>query len=276
MPTEYNDGTTVKDVRPRFGVEIEFVGLADRACREVNNAGLPCYDESYNHNTVDYWKIVPDASCGRELVSPPLQWEDRNEVRVAMRALSRAGARTTVDCGLHVHHEWPWWNNLETPDSAERLDRLVTMYEKMGPALEHLLSESRMQSQYAQKNSLLFKNRKRWGYMPELMEFDGDDRFAAINGHSLNKYGTIEFRQHQGTLNPAKTLAWVELTRQLVHAASMPVDLLDGDGCNDDMDIRWKAVFGKISTSTYRYCMSRTDGQWPDLVKQITRRPVFV
>lgn len=262
MPTDYTGAT---NFTPKFGVEIEFTGDPRATEEQVRQQGTTCYLEDYNHQTRDYWKIVSDASCGYELVSPPLEWHNRHQVRDVMRGASAGGARVTVDCGLHVHHEWPWYMAIPVAERQDRLDRLVVMYEACEPLLKHLLTESRLDgNEYVQFNSNLDGdlNYGNGG----LVELEGDYRFTAVNGHSLPKYGTIEFRQHQGTLNPAKALAWVEFTRQLVNGASLPEDQLDHAGANDSSDARWNAVFNKLSTSTRRYMTARTDNKLPTLI----------
>jgi len=73
------------------------------------------------------------------------------------------------------------------------------------------------------------------------------NRYQAVNFVSVKKYGTVEFRQHQGTLNPSKALAWIELTRNVVHAASRPMEMAD----------RFDFIFEKLSTSTWANLAAR-------------------
>jgi hypothetical protein len=45
------------------------------------------------------------------------------------------------------------------------------------------------------------------------------DRYRTVNVTAYPKYGSIEFRQHQGTLSYAKMLRWVKLGQSIVEAA---------------------------------------------------------
>ncbi len=56
-----------------YGIEIEFLEnfySREIIARELRNAGINAYSESYNHMTKNNWKLITDASCGNELVSP--------------------------------------------------------------------------------------------------------------------------------------------------------------------------------------------------------------
>ena len=92
---------------PRFGIEIEIVSddETDYIADSLNNAGVRAYSEEYNHSTRDYWKVTTDSSCGFEVVSPPLAWGARLEIRAVMRVLRDIGCDVNVDTGFHVHHE---------------------------------------------------------------------------------------------------------------------------------------------------------------------------
>ena len=41
-------------------------------------------------------------------------------------------------------------------------------------------------------------------------------RYSAVNLQSLSKYGTVAFRQHQGTLNAKKIETWVLVTQAII------------------------------------------------------------
>lgn len=250
-------------IRPRFGVEIEFVRPSNVTEHEIADAltgsGLSCRFENYNHHTRDYWKLTTDSSCGLELVTPPLFWEDRHAIREATRVLKSCGATVNRDCGFHVHHEWPWVANLRLTrrDRASRLIRVVQTYERCLPLLTHLMPASRFSTsgdpgamRYCRWNDGKIITSD-WNYegIPGV-QCDDRAKYVAVNIQNLDQRTTIEFRQHQGTLNATKMVAWVELTRQIVHAASLRDDQVEADD-------RIELVFGKISSSSWRYMSER-------------------
>lgn len=238
--------------RPRFGVEIEYTSadLDQYAMADaLTNAGLDCEAERYNHETRAIWKLTTDSSCGMELVSPPLWYEDRFAVAEALRVLTRHGARVNENCGLHVHHEWPWIKDqqLRSTETGQRRRqakerRIVQLYEACLPLLRVVLPDERFSS----------------GVLGTSHTSDSADRFCqwnsgstsrgsryrAINFVPLDDRTTIEFRQHHGTLDADQVLAWIELTRQLVHVASTKHDT--------DNETSIALIFEKLSTTTWR------------------------
>jgi hypothetical protein len=48
-------------------------------------------------------------------------------------------------------------------------------------------------------------------------------RYIKLNLQSYVKYGTIEFRQHSGTIEFEKMYNWILLTQQMVEAGKTPV-----------------------------------------------------
>ena len=51
------------DSKRTFGVEIEIISelCPYDVAEALREAGIDCYDEHYNHDTRDYWKIVEDC-----------------------------------------------------------------------------------------------------------------------------------------------------------------------------------------------------------------------
>lgn len=277
MPTLDDVGATKTGefVRPRFGVEIEFtnsegayVDETDLAVR-LNNVGLRCVREDYNHGVRSHWKLTTDSSVGGdrgqglELVSPPMRFEDRHSIRLAMQVVKDAGGRITSKCGFHVHHEWPW--NLihgragyGSQQAQGRLAQLLWMYDKFLPLVGVLIPRNRltMDCQYTHSN-------KRGMFVAQ---FEGRDRYVAVNFAPLNDgRNTVEFRQHQGTLNGAKALAWVEFTRQMIGAATNEYHERAYSSVMSDGFNTWSAllephvqdVLGKLTPGSKKYIEAR-------------------
>lgn len=196
--------------------------------------GLICHVESYNHETRAHWKIVPDGSVcnGAELVSPILRGIDgRRQLRLAMRALRNAGATADRSCGLHVHHDA---NHL----TASQLARLITQWSEAQRSIDWLVAPSRRNNtQYCSPlDSYDLRRADRLGQLGDVA-VDRDtvsqcmsgDRFRTFNVQSYGRQGTVEIRQHQGTVNAGKALAWVAfgqamVTRAVAGPADAPAD----------------------------------------------------
>jgi hypothetical protein len=212
----------------RFGVEIEVFLPQATAAAALRNAGLQAEVERYNHSTRSHWKVVTDATVpgGCEVVSPPLtDWAD---VATAMTALREAGGRVDRRTGLHVHHE------VADLDGAA-LARLVRMYADHSDELDGLVAPSRRQGQGSYCGRLTTAMAARAAAVLEtctgatLAERQAQarngrlqgavDRYVTVNTWSYLTYGTVEFRQHQGTLSGAKAQAWVLLGQAMIRAA---------------------------------------------------------
>jgi len=197
-------------MKSRCGVEIEFTLDSDPISGVLENLrenGIDVRHESYNHSVNRWWKFTTDSSCGYELVSPILSDQTYRQTRAAMLSILNGGGAVNRSCGFHVHIESP-------TDSWDDSLCVVDLYnEAYDDIISRMLSASRKNNQYCR----LFPSDD---YDP-----DSPNRYSAVNLDSLSKYGTIEFRQHQGTLNSTKALAWVQMMDCLVAVAHGGGDL---------------------------------------------------
>ncbi len=195
-----------------FGIEIEAVGIeSHRLAEELTAQGISTRVEGYNHELRTHWKIVPDASVhGRnpfELVSPKLYGENGlDEVKRAMKIVRELGGRINASCGLHVHHSAQGLNGKQS--------RMVShFYSALFPCFDGIFALSRRRSRWARLADPQEATR--------ISDFDmrHGNRFMAVNLLALFKHGTIEFRQHQGTLNGTKATSWIVFTQQFMLGA---------------------------------------------------------
>lgn len=216
-------------VRPRrstvaarkFGVEIEYIGDSYSVAREMNARGVTCNVEGYSHSVRRSWKIVTDASVsgGYELVSPPLSGQDGlDQLQKACEALSAAGARVNRACGLHVHHD------VRDLDAAG-FGRLASGWSRNQVRTDRLVAASRRNSNWAQP---LAAHEVR--HIASLRSLEDDvvrrhfssysiNRYRSLNVSCFPRYGTVEIRQHQGTLNFKKISAWIAYGQAFIAAA---------------------------------------------------------
>jgi hypothetical protein len=194
-----------------FGVEIEFVGASTYAAEEaLREAGMNCNAESYNHTTQRHWKVVTDASLGRsnagELVSPVLSGESGlAELKKAMDALATIpGIHINRNCGIHVHLAWDGMTTAQVITVVQRYSKYEGAIDAWMPASrrghENRWCKSmpaRTVSAIARANSL------------SSIAYAQGDKYFKVNTMALNRYGTIEFRHHSGTLEFAKVENWV-------------------------------------------------------------------
>lgn len=222
-----------------FGFEAEFFGITPRAAESaMQAAGFPCEYETYNHRvSLTKWKIVGDQSVngrgtglsrGIELVSPILRGEDGlANALLAVNTLQAAGGRTDRSCGLHVHVGMDGLTGKEVV-------KVVDLYSANQQHINKLIARSRWTNIYCQPMSNHTRNSR------AVVDFENAtteratssarsdlanvDRYHAANLHAYSKYGTLEFRQHQGTLNGEKLTSWIKFLLAFVEKGSSMAD----------------------------------------------------
>lgn len=222
------EGVSQSTTSRKFGVEIEFFNVSvHQVLNALSNAGIQCSFEGYTHRIMDTWKLVTDGSVtsrgtgtgsGLELVSPILSGTDGlSQVVKVLDAIESAGARVNTSCGLHVH--------IDTNDmSHEERASLFLLYTRNQDILDRFVSRSRRHNQhytmrYSASSIDTIKERIRNGYY-------SFSRYHTVNISSMDKYGTFEFRQHQGTVNSKKVANWVKL---LLAMSTKAMTIADAD-----------------------------------------------
>src|SRR5690606_15238222 len=205
-----------------WGVEIEFLATVSRedVAKKMTEKGVPCYVEGYNHTTRKHWKVVSDASCGYELVSPPLKGEDGfRQLKIACEVLNELGAKVDKRCGLHVHHD-------ANDFTINTFKRVLALYAKYEDAIDQLLPPSRRGDFNRYCGSLLIYDKVttlreigRKTSVDALMRLYFNNRYFKINLQSYLRHGTIEFRHHSGTIEYEKIKHWVVLTQAIINRA---------------------------------------------------------
>jgi len=205
--------------RLKFGIEIEVNDgkhTREEIAQAIRNKGVEAYEEGYNHCTRNYWKVITDSSCGYEVVSPVLYgMEGLNELQRVCEALKEVGCEVDVSCGLHVHHDI-------TDLSFEQVKNIYKIYYKHAEAIEQILPISRRLGArgYAKSLDIHIMNLIEQARTIDELRYYLTDRYWALNFTSYTKYGTIEFRQHSGTIEFEKMKNWVLLTHKMIERAT--------------------------------------------------------
>lgn len=209
-----------------FGIELEITGLtqtvAHRAVRAIN-INIEC--EGYNHNTRNHWKIVSDSSVrgGFEVVSPILRGEAGiAEAEAVAEALADAGATVNVTCGLHVHFD-------ASDLGVEDIRTIVRRYAAHEREIDAFMPASRRASTNTYCKSLSEVLTDRFNQASSIAELAAaqGSRYYKVNLQSHQRHGTIEFRQHSGTVNARKIAHWIRFLAAFIDQskvmAAMPV-----------------------------------------------------
>jgi hypothetical protein len=210
--------------RKQFGIEAEFFGLDQGdAARALKRAGLRAEADGYHHETKEYWRVTDDSSVngeGCELVSPILPGTENlsvsAEVTIALDTLRANGGVVDQSCGLHIHHDV---QHMEPAQVAET----VAHYAFFQPQINSLMHPARIGNEFG----LPMRGAIEWKYTLSGMdsfstlrnEAYGFSRYWAVNLQAVRTHGTLEFRQHAGTLKPDVALSWARFTRLFIDIA---------------------------------------------------------
>lgn len=228
-----------------FGIEIELMlprnltsnGLAEK----IRQAGVMCNEErgSTIHATRTYWKIVGDGSLrsynGRELVSPPLSGEEGfAQIRKVGQVLTANNCKVNLRCGFHVHvgiarHSVDTWR------------RVFKIFKKWEPAIDSFMAPSRRGNGYC--GSLLMLDPHRFATATTLNDLRSavgqstndprsPQRYRKVNFLAMLQHRTVEFRQHQGTVDSQKMEMWVKFILRCVAKSESEYGSLDDQPSN--------------------------------------------
>ena len=233
-------GTTAAFDGRTFGVEIEclmpqgYLGESGRTriAQAIAAAGISCRSEHYNHTTGDAWKVTTDGSLGydrgMEIVSPVLRGEDGfRQLRKVCDVLTSLRCRISRHCGFHVHV------GVGT-DGLVFFKNLIKLYSSAERAIDQLVAPSRRASVNTFCQSLTYRVRRdrldaatnleevAWsiGQTPGREAVRDHTRYCKLNLKSFWQHSTVEFRQHQGTVEASKAENWVRLCLRMVMTAA--------------------------------------------------------
>lgn len=208
----------------KFGVEIEAYDVDMRTiATAIRAAGITVEVEGYNHYTRRHWKIVNDVSVrgglGFEIVSPILKGEAGiAELKKVCEALATTGAKINSSCGLHVHFD-------ARALSMNDWKNLYKNYINVESEMDSIMPVSRRANNNTYCNSLTYKNNTqaatfeaidRAETVAQLSSLVAGTRYVKVNAESFMRHGTVEFRQHSGTIEFEKISNWVKICGNLI------------------------------------------------------------
>lgn len=212
----------LSQVGTTFGAELEFRvpgQTLPQVAQALTDAGIPCVYAGYNHvNSTTSWKIVTDGSVmgGMELVSPILPATDEGLAALAAACdiLCRLGAQVRRDCGLHIHVG-------ARGADVGFFQRIVRAYAAAEGVIDTVLSPSRRgrANPYCQPVPVAAARQTTQDLVIRAVS-NSVGRYCKLNLTAFLRHGTVEFRQHQGTVEAQKACAWARLCIAMVRAAA--------------------------------------------------------
>lgn len=186
-----------------YGVEIEF------SCPSLRMVEI---DRRFEAFDMGNWNFTRDESCGFEVSSPILGDGGAAEIVKATEAIKAVGGKINNNCGLHVH--------IGISDfSVDQIRDLVLRYQANECHFDSLQPYGRRgdRNQYCMPIELQY-NQGALLKAQTVRELANAavDRYSKLNLYSFEVHGTVEFRQHCGTLEADEINNWVEFLKAFV------------------------------------------------------------
>lgn len=220
----------------RYGIEIETVkktreqvawAIQSVTGGTVNHTGSPASYDPWEVTDLQgrIWKVVADASLNAvpehlraEIVSPVLTYDDLAQLQEIVRAVRRAGAKITTQCGIHIHIDAAEYD-------GRTLGNLAKIVYKQEPLILHALgiSSGRLERYTRPVSEGLIRqieerkprtkdqlNRIWYGHHNRQPQHYDQTRYHGVNLHNVWYRGTVEFRWFEGTLHAGKIKAYIQ------------------------------------------------------------------
>ena len=206
----------------KFGIEIEFYSpktmteTATLLRKKIRGILVDDY-------RTDAWRFVRDGSLfdldgfnPMELVSPILDTDSTANVRMLHKVcavLQGMGSVVNNSCGLHVH--------VNAGDlSAEQIKTVFHRYTKFESVIDLMVPANRRgdHTYYSKAGTNIVDEVERCQTTEALMRVQRD-RYYKVNLCALQRHGTIEFRQHSGSINANTIMNWVSFITSFVEAS---------------------------------------------------------
>lgn len=186
----------------RFGVEIE-----------CGHRQYSCYTmaDLLSDGGFDEWTDVDYDGSGIEIRSPILQGrEGFRELERVFSFLNGLNCYVSSADGMHIHHDAP---EFLLPNGKDNLIRLVESWGSNQDLIDRFVAPRRRDSHACPKQ---WDNPREIESLKKELEgeidyyYDEDRERGALNVNALVDHGTIEIRQHEGTLDFEQAKAWIE------------------------------------------------------------------
>lgn len=207
------------DVKVKFGVELEFLGLDSNTAQEkfkqamIKLVGIDKYNVRlcYHHNEGDKWDLGTDSSlhanqsgfCGYELTTPILDFDNQEDIDTLKRVIEliyiNFKAYTNKTCGTHIHMSF------DVPKvTPELIKKFAWSYKNSEDTLYNkIVRKDRVDNTYCRS-----VNPDSTSYRFSKLNFTN----AKVNSNNLH----LEFRQLQGTLDYNRIMAWAKLQKLFI------------------------------------------------------------
>ena len=210
----------------KYGIEIEF--WSPLSINDMNaflaKKGIQLASNNLSAAPNSLWDLKSDGSLyngpskfyGMELVSPILNTdskEDTKAIKKITKLLQGKGCEVNRSTGFHVHVDA---STLDVND----IKRIFTRYTEFEGTIDKFMTYNRRENTcgYSRSGKAILNDVQNAETVSALGRVT-NDRYYKINLVALSRHGTIEFRQHSGTINGETITRWVKFLTQFVEAS---------------------------------------------------------
>lgn len=176
---------------------------------------------------ISIWMVAKDGSIvntsgsgiAHEIISPILYGQEGiNNMKRVVKALSRAGAEVNKSCGVHVHLGLNHYSRVRRFSAAKKnrmLHRIADLYAHFADGIDTLVPASRRDgnNHYCQR---VRNNQSKFNVHEDYETRSFHFGRGVFNTLNYTTNGTVEFRQHGGSLNGTKLENWSKLMSKIV------------------------------------------------------------
>ena len=178
-------GVEIECIMPNFNEESIYFN------RKFLNKGWEYdWDGSLNYGGIEFKSPILSKASGFKEIKRMTDW------------LARRNARIDKSCGLHVHH------NAHDLTKSDIL-RIVKSWEANQKQINKLLAPSRARNNWCLPWTKMEIRELEIEFEDDLEDYYDRERYKAINIESLHTHGTIEIRQHEGTIDFEEIRSWI-------------------------------------------------------------------
>jgi hypothetical protein len=214
MKTKFHKG---KGKNQRFlGVEIEISGFNHRWEGEIRKVVKKWGGECKEDGSIDPDSSDSSADTTMEITTAPASGDRfRKQIKEICRVLKKAKATANDSCGLHVHIDA---RDFEPNDivKAEIVWGKVQrqMYKKV--ASYRRMSEFCTPRYHTDDLVRNLKANLSQGSLNYFSNLTDEGRYYSLNFDALDKFGTLENRQKEGTVDANEIIKWAELNARII------------------------------------------------------------
>ena len=192
----------MKMVTGKFGIELEcFNATQIQVAQALVKAGVNAITSGYSGSNYALWQIKTDGSIN------------------GVNGFVAIGAKVNQSCGFHIHHNAKTWGIQEFRNLFKRVAKFELALDSVQPTSRRANNNRFCKSIVMNTLAETFATIDRCTTVQQLSRAYGSNRYYKLNLQSFFRMGSVEFRNHAGTVEADKVEQYIRLTFAMVKDA---------------------------------------------------------